>query len=178
METGRNDAPENPWPRWVSSVTTAAALPAMALGSYVLWRGRRAKLPLWVGSWGALMTVSRRYICARCPYYGEYCSTLFGKMTPIIWRRSERPLNTRGFYWDIALAPVLIGLPAPDAYRLSKRCLLAYLSTWALFLGTLHRLGCRRCPLDMCPFNPARPGGGEGDPGRCPLSSGRRIAAR
>lgn len=149
----REGVPESPWPPWVSFVTTASALPAVALGTASLWRGGRRKLPLWGGLWLALTTVSRRHICARCPYYGEYCSTLFGKLTPLMWPRSDEPLSTRGFYWDVALAPPLFALPAPEAYRISKRFFLAYLAAWALFLGTLNGLGCRRCPLAMCPFN-------------------------
>ncbi|MBC7231310.1 MAG: hypothetical protein H5T74_13080 [Actinobacteria bacterium] len=156
MEECRGTEPRSPWPPWVSFLTTASALPAAALGTVSLWRGGRGKLLPWAGAWGLLTTVSRRYICARCPYYGEHCSTLFGRLTPLMWERDERLLTTRSFYWDIALAPILFVLPAPDAYRVSKRLFIAYLAAWALFLGTLHTLGCRRCPLTVCPFNPSR----------------------
>ncbi len=177
MEASDNCTGRNPWPTWVSFATTSSALPAVVLGYRSLWRGRRSKLPLWGGLWLVLATLSRRFICARCPYYGEYCSTLFGKVTPLIWRRDQRPLTAGGFLWDLVLAPALFILPAPDAYRISKRYLLAYLSAWALFLVIMHRLGCRRCPLDMCPFNPSRPRGMGVERGDARGAAARRPAA-
>ncbi len=150
---GNNDAggPANPWPGYVSFATTFSALPAAALGTRALRRGSRIKLPLYGAAWAALTTVARRDICARCPYYGEYCSTLFGKITPLIWPRSDKPLVKQGFYWDLALLPLLFILPLPEVWHDSEAGLAAYLAAWGLFLAAMYELACRRCPLEACP---------------------------
>jgi hypothetical protein len=148
--------PEHPWPTSTAFITTGSILPISAIGTYALLKGNRRKLLLWGMLWGALTTVSRREICARCPYYGEYCSTLMGKITPLMWPRSDKPLTTQGFYWDIALAPALLLYPMPQVHRHSRQLLAAYLAAWILYLATMYNLACKRCPLTMCPFNPNR----------------------
>jgi hypothetical protein len=143
----------NPWPKPVSFITTGSALPASALALRALLKENRRKLPIYGGLWAALATVARRDICARCPYYGEYCSTLFGKVTPLMFPRSDKPLTTQGFYWDLALLPAIFLYPVPEVFRVSKRLFAAYLAAWALYLTTMYNLACKRCPLEACPVN-------------------------
>jgi hypothetical protein len=144
-------AAANPWPVYVSFVTTASALPAAALAVHALLREKPCKLPVYGALWAALATVSRKDICAHCPYYGQYCSTLFGKITPLMFPHSDKPLTTQGFYWDIALLPALLLYPVPEIFRASRRLLAAHLAAWALYLVTMYTLACRRCPLEACP---------------------------
>ncbi|MBN2028068.1 MAG: hypothetical protein JW854_15065 [Actinobacteria bacterium] len=151
MEYQAETAPPNPWPDYVAFITTGSALPAGAIAFRALLRERRRKLPLYGLFWTALTTLARRDICARCPYYGEYCSTLFGKITALMWPRSDKPLARQGFYWDLVLLPVIFIYPVPEIWRGSKRLFAAYLATWALFLSAMYGLACRRCPLEACP---------------------------
>jgi hypothetical protein len=144
-------APANPWPKYVSFITTSSALPASALAWRALLREKRHKLPIYGGLWLALATVARRDICARCPYYGEHCSTLFGKITPLMWPRSDKPMTTQGFYWDLALLPAIFLYPLPEIWRGSKGSFAAYLAAWGLYLATMYNLACKRCPLEACP---------------------------
>jgi hypothetical protein len=143
--------PPNPWSKHVSFITTSSALPALALSWRALLRENRRKVPLYGGLWAALTTVARRDICARCPYYGEHCSTLFGKITPLIWPRSDKPLTTQGFYWDLALLPAIFLYPLPEIWRDSKGMLAAYVVAWGFYLATMYNLACKRCPLEACP---------------------------
>jgi len=151
MESQEGTAPPNPWPQYVSIVTTASALPSGAIALKALLRENRRKLPVYGLLWTALTTVARRDICARCPYYGEYCSTLFGKITALMWPRSDKPLTRQGFYWDLVLLPAIFIYPAPEIWRGSSRLFAAYLAALALFLSAMYTLACRRCPLEACP---------------------------
>jgi hypothetical protein len=151
MEGQTAAAPANPWPEYVSFITTSSALPAAAIATRALLRQSRKKLPVYGLLWTALATVARRDICARCPYYGEYCSTLFGKITSLMMPRSDKPLTRQGFYWDLVLLPAIFIYPVPEIWRSSKRPFAAYLSAWALYLATMYGLACRRCPLEACP---------------------------
>ncbi|MEW6554544.1 MAG: hypothetical protein AB1384_09685 [Actinomycetota bacterium] len=154
METERGGTGEpaaNPWPTYVSFVTTGSTLPALTLGLRSLLEKNPRKLPGYGILWAALATISRKDICARCPYYGEYCSTLFGKITPLVFPHSDKPMTTRGFYWDLALLPALFLYPIPEINRSSRKRLVAYIVSWAVFLAAMYSLACRRCPLEACP---------------------------
>ena len=143
--------PANPWPKHVSFITTGSALPAAAMALHALLRENPRRLPVYGGLWAALTTVARRDICARCPYYGEYCSTLFGRITPLMWRRSDNAMTTQGFYWDLILLPAIFLYAAPEVWRRSRRFFAAYMAAWAFYLTIMYRLACRRCPLEACP---------------------------
>ena len=154
MDGTRNGSAQraaNPWPVYVSFVTTASGLPAVALAVHTLLKEKPRKLPVYGALWATLVTISRKDICARCPYYGEYCSTLFGKITPLMFPHSDKPLTTQGFYWDLALLPALILYPMPEILRTSRRLLAAHLAGWVLYLATMYNLACKRCPLEACP---------------------------
>jgi hypothetical protein len=150
-ERNATTAQANPWPRHVSFITTASALPSVAIAFYALAKQNPRKLLLYSGLWAALTTVARRDICARCPYYGEYCSTLFGKTTALMFPPSEKPMTTQGFYWDLTLLPLLFAYPLPDIQRRSKLLLAAYIKAWLLFLAAMYNLACKKCPLEACP---------------------------
>lgn len=143
--------PVNPWPRHVSFITTASALPPAVIAIRTLMKESPRKLPIYGGLWAALTTVSRRDICARCPYYGEYCSTLYGKITALMFPRSDKAMTTQGFYWDLVLLPAIFLYPLPQVYRRSKRLLAGYLAAWTLFLSVMYNMACKRCPLEACP---------------------------
>jgi hypothetical protein len=76
---------------------------------------------------------------------------LFGKITPLMWPRSDKPLARQGFYWDIALLPAIFIYPLPEIWRGSMGISAAYLAAWLLFLATMYNLACKRCPLEACP---------------------------
>lgn len=150
-QNGSATRAENPWPPYVAFVTTASALPAAVLAVGALLKEKPRKLPVYGALWAALATISRKDICAHCPYYGEYCSTLFGKITPLMFPHSDKPLTTQGFYWDIALMPALFLYPVPEIFNASKRLLAAHLAAWTIYLFTMYNLACKRCPLEACP---------------------------
>jgi hypothetical protein len=65
--------------------------------------------------------------------------------------RSDKPMTTQGFYWDLVLLPALFLYPVPEISRASGKRLAAYVVSWAAFLAAMYGLACRRCPLEACP---------------------------
>jgi hypothetical protein len=114
--------PDNPWPRHVSFLTTASALPSAAIAFYTLAKENPHKLLLYSGFWTALM-----------------------------FQHSDKPLTKQGFYWDLVLLPLLLVYPLPDIGRRSKLLLAAYIKAWVLFLAAMYYLACKKCPLEACP---------------------------
>ncbi len=148
----------NPWPKSTSfAVTGALAIPGI-MGIYALAKKAPRRLPLQVSLWVALTTALRRVICARCDYYGEYCSTLMGKWTALFLERDNQPLEAAGFYWDAILGACIILYPLPQAAKVSWRFAVIYLFSWAAALTLFNLLACRVCPIQACPM----PGRGRG----------------
>ncbi len=154
---GRETVP-NPWPASTSfTVTGALAIPGI-MGIYALAKKAPRRLPLQLSFWVALTTALRRFICARCDYYGEYCSTLMGKWTALFLERESEPLETAGFYWDAILGACIILYPLPQAFKISWKFAVVYLASWVAALALFNQLACSICPIQACPM----PGRGRG----------------
>ena len=144
---------QSPWPKYVGWVTTLPMLPMTALGIYILARTDTPKLILWLIVLGIFAFPLRYFVCARCPYYGQHCSTTMGKFVPLLFRKQEgKPMKT-GLWLDVLSFTVLFLLPVPEAYELGGAVLAAvWVGALLLFFLLLSFLACAVCPLTFCPI--------------------------
>lgn len=145
--------PENPWPPWLSFATMASAMAAWTAGLVELARNRSWKLLVFIVTLVVAATTARKELCARCPYYGRYCTMLIGKWTALLYERSEKPLTTACFLWDGMTGGLLFMLPIPEVLEGSLWTRLCYLASVASFFSLSMRYSCRRCRTDICPVN-------------------------
>jgi len=145
-----------PWPSWVSKLTSLSMLPVALAGIYILAATSTLKLVVWLGLF-ALFAIPLRYlVCARCPYYGENCSTFMGKAVPFLFKKQEGQSMKLGLWLDVAFIGLLFLIPLPDAWRLGGLVLLLlWISIFGLMFALLSRLACSACPFTFCPIGKA-----------------------
>jgi hypothetical protein len=148
---------QSPWPQGTSYINTAFfGVPAL-MGMYALLKKAPLRLPILAGMWVAISTVMRKVVCCRCEYYGKDCSTLMGKLTPLMYEKDEEhPLTAQSFYMDFTLIGASILFPLPQVKKMGRGYLIAYIL--ALLVGgvVIRLLGCGNCPIAVCPMNPDR----------------------
>ena len=147
----REEAVENPWPIWLSFTTMGIAVIVWAIGLSSLARENPKKLPGLLGLLAVGATVARKELCARCPYYGEYCTMLIGKWTALLYERSDKPLNTWVYLLDGAVGGLSFLYPLREVKEHSLSGLLLYLLLGMLFLAVGVTQSCSRCPSEVCP---------------------------
>ena len=145
--------PANPWPKSQSFITMGTATAAWLLGLYAIAREKPKKLPAYLAASIVIMTISRKALCARCPFYGKNCSMLIGKWAPLLYERSDKPLTRWSFIQDGLVGNFLFTYPLPELWKRSPRLFLAYQVALQSFLGIAVFRGCTRCPLEVCPVN-------------------------
>ena len=145
--------PVNPWPKSQSFITMGAASLAWLIGLYAVARERPRKLPVFLAASTVLMTLSRKARCARCPYYGEYCTMLIGKWTAVLFERSDKPLTTWSFLQEGLVGGVIFLYPLPELMKRGPRVFLPYQAALLFFLVISIFRSCAPCPLDICPVN-------------------------
>ena len=153
--SGCAETTESPWPPGTGTKTTVLfGLPAV-LGTWALLRKAPRRLPLYVGLWLAIMTVARKYVCCRCDYYGQECSTLMGKWTAMIYEKDEEnPLTTEAFYMDFALIGASVLFPLPQVRKMGKFYLLLYIAAALGSSLAVRQMACKYCPNAVCFMNP------------------------
>ena len=151
----REGAVENPWPIWLSFTTMGIAVIVWAIGLSSLARENPKRLPGLLGILIAGATIARKELCARCPYYGEYCTMLIGKWTALLYERSDKPLNMRVFFLDGALGGLSFLYPLREVKERSLSLLLLYFLLGVLFLALGVTKSCSRCPSEVCPASRA-----------------------
>lgn len=149
----RAHRPYNPWPKWLSFVTMGLALKIWAIGLYALIRENPRRLPAYVGFLVAGATVARRELCARCPYYGEYCTMLIGKWTAVLYEPRDEAPTTISYLLDGFIGGSTFLYPLPEVSRRSWKLLAFYLAIAAAFAVVSLSFSCRRCPMEGCPLN-------------------------
>ena len=71
-----------PWAPRVSTLTSLTFIPILLLAFYVLTQASVFKLFIWLLLFAIFAYPLRYLICARCPYYGQSCSSSHVSMKP------------------------------------------------------------------------------------------------
>jgi hypothetical protein len=152
---GCSQMTESPWPPGTATRTTALfGLPAV-LGIWALLRKAPRRLPVYMALWVVIMTVVRKYVCCRCDYYGQECSTLMGKWTAMIYEKDEEhPLTTEAFYLDFALIGASVLFPLPQVKKMGFFYLLLYVAAALGSSLAVRQMACKYCPNVVCFMNP------------------------
>jgi hypothetical protein len=149
METGEV---QNPFDRKSALTNQVLFSMPVAIGAYAIARYKPRKLPLFLAALAAFGTVWRRFICARCQYYGQECSTMLGVMTARMMPRDEsRQLDRNAMIADFAFIGALALMPIPQVLKRFKLTVL-YFSAVAASMGRILFNACDRCGNEFCPM--------------------------
>lgn len=140
-----------PWPRHTEILTGVPMAVTGLLGVYILVKTSLPALAIWLVL-GFILTYPLRYlVCARCPYYGQNCSTPMGRLTPYLFKKQAGSMKT-GLWGDIILGIPLFLIPLICAVSAKAWGLTAaWLISSAIASIMLSRFGCRNCPFTFCP---------------------------
>jgi len=147
---GRSQVPAED--RLRAGINTGLMGASMAIGAAAIARYKPIKLLLFVPGVIALATWWRKFVCARCVYYGRTCSTLLGVWTSkILPRDEERELDRDAMIVDLAFIGLLAAMPLPQVMRNRKLAAL-YFAALALGSGRVLFLSCPTCANEFCPM--------------------------
>lgn len=140
-----------PWPRHTEILTGIPMAVTGLLGIYTLARTSLPALAVWLVLGGILAYPLRYLVCARCPYYGQSCSTPMGRFIPYLFKKRAGSMKA-GLWGDIILGIPLFLIPlacavSAEAWGLAS----AWMITSVIALGMLSRFGCKNCPFTFCP---------------------------
>jgi len=147
---------KSPWSPTVSKWSRLVFLPILVLPVIVLAQTSMLKLVLWLGALFVLLVPLRYFVCARCPYYGQSCSTDFGRIVPRLFKKQEGKSMRMGLWLDVVFFAFLCLFPLPEVWKIGGPLLV--LGWLALFFGVfaaLTRVACGACPLTFCPIGRA-----------------------
>lgn len=126
-------------------------LPA-AVGSLALARYRARLLFVYLPAVAGFFTLWRKYVCARCQYYGRDCSTLLGIATARMMPRDEsHELDRNTMLVDFAWLGLIGALPVRQVLK-SKVLALTYFVPLAAGLWRILTKACPACGNDFCPM--------------------------
>jgi hypothetical protein len=124
----------------------------VAVGTAALWRYRRRKLLVYLPAAAAFFTVWRRYVCARCQYYGTECSTMLGVITAKMMPRDEtRHLDRNAMIVDFVFMGAIMLMPLRQVLK-KPGLAIAYLGITAAGMGSILFSACGRCGNEFCPM--------------------------
>jgi hypothetical protein len=128
----------------------------IVLGAVALWRYRARKLLVYIPAVVYFMTGWRRYVCARCQYYGRECSTLLGVATARMMPRDEsRELDRNAMALDLAFIGALVALPLRQVLK-SPKLAAVYMAASAGGMGAILYGACGKCGNEFCPMKDLR----------------------
>jgi hypothetical protein len=143
---------KSPWDPKVSQRTGLPLLPVLGLAFYILVVHNLYLLAVWFGLMVVFAWPLRYLICARCPYYGQPCSTNMGLLVARMFPRQEGKSMKPGLWLDLGFLILLFALPLYPAWAEGGPWLTAaWVAAYAVWMGLLARLGCRTCPFTFCP---------------------------
>ncbi len=143
----------SPWHPRVSMITGLPVIPIVVLALYVLAHTSIPRLLLWAGLLVIFAYPLRYLVCARCPYYGQKCSSSFGTTVPRMFKKQEGKSMITGLWLDVVMFVLLLLIPLPDMWRWGGPLLaLAWLAAFFLFFTVLTRTACSVCPFTFCPI--------------------------
>lgn len=145
-----------PWDPRVSKLSGLPFIPMIALACYILASTSIAALAVWLILLAVFFVPLRYLVCARCPYYGQDCSTSMGKSVPKMFKKQEGKSMKLGLWLDVVMLILLFGIPMPLAWQLGGGWLTAaWLAVCFLVFAVLTRLACTACPFTFCPIGKA-----------------------
>ena len=145
-----------PWARTVSVLTSLTFIPIILLAFNTLVQTSLFKLLVWLVVLAVFAYPLRYLVCARCPYYGQRCSTMLGLTVPRMFEKQEGKSMLLGLWLDVVFFIALFLIPLPDVWRLGGfLLLLLWVGAFALMIGTVTRKACSVCPLTFCPIGRA-----------------------
>jgi hypothetical protein len=131
-------------------------VPLIVFPLFVLVQTNLMTLLVWLLLLAVFAVPLRYLVCARCPYYGQVCSTDMGKLVPRMFARQEGKSMRLGLWLDVVCFTLLFLLPLAALWRWGG--ILALVIWCALFLGlfaVMTRVACAPCPLTFCPIGRA-----------------------
>ena len=148
----KNQSSAAEWDRTSAIVNSILMGLPVPIGAYALARYKPTKLiPYLIGA-TSFVTVWRRFICARCRYYGRQCSTMMGITTSLMMPRDEsKPLDREAMIADFTYIGALVLFPMPQVFKRARLAAL-YLLSAAAALGAIQFNACGRCENDFCPM--------------------------
>ena len=145
-----------PWATRVSTLTSLTFIPIILLALYILAQANVFKLLVWLLLLAIFAYPLRYLVCARCPYYGQRCSTMLGLTVPRMFRKQEGRSMLLGLWLDVAFFLALFLVPLPEVWRVGGfLLLLLWVGAFVLMIATVTRLACSVCPLTFCPIGRA-----------------------
>ncbi len=147
---------KSPWPK-KSAIITFIPWPFIVLMAvYILAKTSILMLGVWSAAF-LLFAIPLRYlICAPCPYYGQSCSTIMGKVVPFVFKNRPGTPLALGLWLDIVSFTVLLIIPIPYAWNIGGVGLTAaWVGVFLIFLFALPIYGCHYCPFTYCPIGKA-----------------------
>lgn len=155
---GCGSAPQGdtPWDEKSAMLNQGLMSLPILIGGYAIAKSRPRRLVVYLSAVIAFMTYWRRFICARCQYYGQPCSTMLGVMTAHMMPRDEtKQLDRNAMIADFAFIGLLTMMPLRDALK-RKGLGLLYVASVAAGLGAILTNACERCGNDFCPMKDVR----------------------
>ena len=148
--SGREEC--SPWDRNSAIVNQVLMGIPVAIGTRAIARYRPLKLIYYLPGVVLLVTAWRRFVCARCRYYGKECATLLGIATArMMPRDEEKALDRNTMFADFTFIGVLALIPLPQVLKRSRLAVPYLLSLAAFFFAILFN-ACGRCGNDFCPM--------------------------
>ncbi len=144
---------QSPWPR-KSAILTFLPWPFIVIMAiYILARSSTFMLTVWIVAF-LLFAIPLRYlICAPCPYYGQNCSTIMGRVVPFLFKNRPGTPMVLGLWLDIVSFVVLPIIPIPYTWKLGGIALTAvWLAVFLMFFSAMSLYGCHYCPFTYCPI--------------------------
>jgi hypothetical protein len=146
------ERPVTPFFRKAAITNQVLMAAPVAVGTAALWRFRRRKLLLYLPAAAAFFTVWRRYVCARCQYYGTECSTMLGVLTEKMMPKDEtKSLDRNMMVVDFIYMGALMMIPMRQVFRRPLTAL-AYFGLTAAGFGSIFLNSCSRCGNEFCPM--------------------------
>ena len=116
-----------------------------------------------------LIFVLRKHLCTNCYYYGKRCSTGWGKLASIMFKKNsgdyERGVKLAGITWGLVIIVPVIGTIDILIFNF-ERYLLAILILFIILTPLnfiIHKYSCVKCKMrNICSASMARIKGGEG----------------
>ncbi len=145
----------SPWPPPGRNnlIMAVFLIPILGTAVYVLAKTSLLMLGVWLLALLLFAWPLRYLICARCPYYGQHCSTNMGKLVPYMFKKQEGKSMKLGLWLDVASFLILFLLPAPATYRVGGIALaLAWIGAFLILFIMTSTFACAHCPLTFCPI--------------------------
>ena len=151
-EAADEGACETEWDRGAAVRNQVLMGAPVLVGSYAIAKQRPARLLLFLPAVMVFVTYWRRFICARCRYYGRECSTMLGVMTARIMPRDDsRALGRNAMIADFAYIGALSLFPLPQVLK-SRRLAALYLLSTAAGATAILVGACPKCGNEFCPM--------------------------